>query len=66
VDPLGRVLAGPARDGATVLVADLDLDEIPRGTFDLDVVGHYARPDVFRLVVDRTPKAPVAWVPDEP
>ncbi|HYL40798.1 MAG TPA: nitrilase-related carbon-nitrogen hydrolase [Candidatus Binatus sp.] len=61
VDPLGEVLAGPARDGEAILVADLDLGQIARGTFDLDVVGHYARPDVFRLVVDRESKPAVAW-----
>ena len=52
IDPLGRVLAGPDFDGPGILTADLDLDEIARGKFDLDVVGHYARPDVFRLVVN--------------
>ena len=59
VDPFGRVLGGPARGGEEILVADLDLDEIPRGKFDLDVVGHYARPDIFRLIVDRWPKPAV-------
>jgi nitrilase len=52
VDPMGRVLAGPAFDGPAILSADLDLDEIARGKFDFDVAGHYARPDVFRLVVN--------------
>jgi nitrilase len=52
VSPLGVVLAGPARDGEAILTADLDLDDIPRGKFDLDVVGHYARPDVFQLEVN--------------
>ncbi len=66
VDPAGRVLAGPARDGEAILTADLDLDEIARGTFDLDVVGHYARPDVFRLVVDDRPSAPVSWEMERP
>ncbi|HET9681715.1 MAG TPA: nitrilase-related carbon-nitrogen hydrolase, partial [Candidatus Limnocylindrales bacterium] len=61
VDPLGEVLAGPARDGEAILTADLDLGQLARGRFDLDVVGHYARPDVFRLVVDRSPKAAVEW-----
>jgi len=61
VDPLGQVLAGPARDGETLLTVDLDRGEIARGKFDLDVVGHYARPDVFRLVVNETAQAPVSW-----
>jgi nitrilase len=52
VDPFGTVLAGPARGGEAILGADLDLGQIVRGKFDLDVVGHYARPDVFRLTVD--------------
>jgi nitrilase len=60
IGPLGEVLAGPARDGEETLFADLDLDEITRGKFDLDVAGHYARPDVFRLLVDEEPKPPVA------
>ena len=59
IDPLGKILAGPDFDGPTILVADLDLDEIPRAKFDFDVVGHYARPDVFRLIVDDRPKTPV-------
>ncbi len=54
IDPLGQILAGPDFDGPTILVADLDLDEIPRAKFDFDVVGHYARPDVFRARRRRT------------
>ena len=60
IDPLGQVLAGPARDGEEILFADVDLDEIARRKFDFDVVGHYARPDVFRLLVDEDPHPPVA------
>ena len=52
IDPLGRILAGPTFDRPTILAADLDRDEIARGKFDFDVAGHYARPDVFRLVVN--------------
>jgi nitrilase len=58
-NPLGRLLAGPVYDRECVLVADIDLGEIAEGTFDLDVVGHYARPDIFQLKVDRTAHAPV-------
>jgi nitrilase len=59
VSPLGEILAGPTRDGELVVTADIDLNEIARGKFDLDVVGHYARPDIFSLSVDERPKVPV-------
>ncbi len=65
VNPLGQVLAGPHFDGETILTADLDLADIGRGKFDFDVVGHYARPDVFRLVVNDAPMPPVTWSSDE-
>ncbi len=44
--PKGDILAGPAQ-GEDLLFADLDLNDIQRGKFDLDVVGHYSRPDLF-------------------
>ena len=60
ISPLGEILAGPARDGEEILFADIDLAEIARVKFDFDVAGHYARPDVFRLIVDEAPKPPVS------
>jgi len=55
VGPLGNVLAGPNYEGEAILTADLDLNDIGRGKFDFDVVGHYARPDVFQLEVNERP-----------
>ncbi|MBI3129153.1 MAG: carbon-nitrogen hydrolase family protein [Candidatus Tectomicrobia bacterium] len=55
VSPLGRVLAGPHFEGPAILTAEIDLAEIPRGKYDFDVVGHYARPDVFQLHVNERP-----------
>jgi nitrilase len=46
VSPRGEIIAGPTRDEG-LLFATLDMDDIPRGKFDLDVAGHYNRPDVF-------------------
>jgi nitrilase len=55
VNPLGEIVAGPVYDQEAILTADIDLGDTIRGKFDLDVVGHYARPDVFRLVVNEDP-----------
>jgi nitrilase len=55
ISPLGQILAGPNFEGPCILTAELDLNEIPRGKYDFDVVGHYARPDIFRLVVNTKP-----------
>jgi nitrilase len=55
ISPLGDMLAGPDYDGERILTADVDLGEIARGKYDLDVVGHYARPDIFRLTVNERP-----------
>ena len=60
VSPLGDVLAGPNFEEEAILTANLDLDDIARGKFDFDVVGHYARPDVFQLRVNE--KAAMAVV----
>lgn len=54
VSPLGEVLAGPLRGGPGLLTAQIDPEEVSRGHFDLDPVGHYARPDVFSLAVDES------------
>ena len=55
VNPLGQILAGPEFDKECILTADLDMGDIARGKYDFDVVGHYARPDVFRLMVNEKP-----------
>jgi nitrilase len=59
ISPFGQVLAGPNYDEECILVEDIDLGEIMRGKYDLDVVGHYARPDVFRLYVNEAANPPV-------
>lgn len=59
VNPLGEIIAGPVYDEEAILTADIDLDDIVRGKFDLDTVGHYARPDIFELIVNERPTSGV-------
>lgn len=59
VSPMGEVLAGPLYGEEGVLVADVDVADCIRGKYDLDVAGHYARPDVFSLHVNRAQQSPV-------
>lgn len=61
IGPLGQILAGPNYEGECILTADIDLGEIARGKYDFDVVGHYARPDVFRLYVNESAAPAVVW-----
>jgi nitrilase len=65
IGPLGQILAGPDFDGESILTADLDLGEIARGKFDFDVVGHYARPDIFQLRVNAEARPPVVRTGDQ-
>jgi nitrilase len=58
VAPSGEILAGPARHEETVLVADIDTADVSSARRLFDPVGHYHRPDVFRLAVD-TARRPV-------
>jgi nitrilase len=61
VNPLGEILAGPDYNGECILTAEIDMDDIARGKYDLDVVGHYARPDIFRLHVNEHATPAVRW-----
>jgi nitrilase len=54
VAPSGEFLVPPTNDGECLLFAELNLGEIARWKFDFDVVGHYSRPDIFRLNVNTT------------
>ncbi|MCB0129214.1 MAG: carbon-nitrogen hydrolase family protein, partial [Caldilineaceae bacterium] len=51
IGPLGEVLAGPLYDQEGILYAELAGGALVRAKLDFDVVGHYARPDVFSFAV---------------
>jgi len=51
VDPFGKYVAGPIWEKEEILFAELDLDLVPLSRMDFDPTGHYARPDIFELIV---------------
>ena len=59
VDPRGVVVAGPLHEKHGILYADCDPARAAAAKRTLDVAGHYGRPDVFRLEVNREVRAPV-------
>jgi nitrilase len=61
VAPGGKIVAGPLRQEKGILFAEVDLKRVGIAKRDLDVTGHYARPDVFTLNVDTRPQSPIAF-----
>ena len=56
ISPMGEILAEPLYGREGLVSADIDLGAIIEARYDLDVAGHYARPDIFSLHVDEQPK----------
>jgi nitrilase len=55
VDPDGKFIAGPINRREEILCAEIDPSVATAGRWKLDVAGHYARPDVFQLRINRHP-----------
>ena len=65
VAPGGKIVAGPLREQFGVLGTEIDLERIGQAQRSLDVSGHYARPDLFRLQVNTRRFAPVEFADRE-
>ena len=65
IGPLGDVLAGPLLDKEGLISAEINMDDLAKARYDLDVIGHYARPDIFELRVNETPRQSVTTFVEE-
>jgi predicted amidohydrolase len=53
IDPRGEIIAGPVKGEETILIAEGSLDLVRAVKSVVDIAGHYSRPDVFNLRINR-------------
>jgi len=61
IAPGGKLIAGPLRNADGLLFAEIEVDKVGPARRTLDTSGHYARPDLFQLQVNRQPQSPVSF-----
>lgn len=62
VDPRGRIVAGPYHQQVGILYAQIDIRAVAIARRTFDPAGHYARPDIFDLKVNRIPAVPIQYL----
>ena len=53
---MGELIVEPLFGSTGALVAELDLNEVQKSKLDFDVVGHYARNDIFSYTAANQPE----------
>ena len=65
VKPGGGVVAGPLHQEQGVLFTDIEVDAARDSRKGLDIAGHYNRPDIFHLEIDRRAMPPLSFLDDD-
>ncbi|MGV6801019.1 MAG: carbon-nitrogen hydrolase family protein [bacterium] len=63
--PDGQWVIEPVIGKEALLIADLDMEQIRRARHNLDIAGHYSRPDVTRLQVNRQRQSTVEFINED-
>jgi nitrilase len=61
IAPKGGIVAGPLRQEKGILYAEIDRARVAIARRSLDIAGHYARPDIFKLHVNTEAQSPVVF-----
>lgn len=61
IAPGGEIIAGPMRNDQAILYAEVDRKRVGIARRSLDIVGHYARPDIFKLHINTQSQSPVKF-----
>lgn len=61
IAPGGKMVAGPMRKEKGILYAEVDAASVGIAKRDLDITGHYSRPDIFTLTVNTQPQSPIKF-----
>jgi nitrilase len=61
IAPGGGQVAGPLHEEQSILYAEIDPQQAAKARRTFDVAGHYARPDIFTLTVNRKKQSPIEF-----
>ncbi|MEJ2213309.1 MAG: carbon-nitrogen hydrolase family protein [Gammaproteobacteria bacterium] len=61
ISPRGEIIAGPVNNTQENIYAEIDLNEVAISRRGFDVAGHYSRPDIFTLHVDKKSQTTVSF-----
>jgi nitrilase len=58
VSPSGEIVSGPLSKEKGCIILDMDVEKAATSKRSLDVAGHYSRPDIFKLQVNKARQSP--------